>query len=429
MSNLPLDLIRDKLLELSEIEQRPVAFLEEKFTKGSLVVAANPIRPNTRLIGIGEGLSTKINANLGTSKDRVDIGLELDKLEIAIKAGADTVMDLSTGGPLNEIRRELLAACTIPFGTVPIYQALVETVDSKKSVKDLDPEKLFEVIEEQAASGVDFMTVHCGVTRNVLAHLQKNKRLMDIVSRGGSFLASWILTNQRENPLYEQYDRLLDIARKYKIVLSLGDGLRPGALADASDPAQIAELIVLGELTKLAWEAGVQVIIEGPGHVPLNQIQSNVQWQKTLCHNAPFYVLGPLVTDIAPGYDHITSAIGGAIAASAGADYLCYVTPSEHLGLPGPDDVRQGVIASKIAAHAADIAKGVPGAIEKDIAMSKARRNLDWDKQLELALDPDTARKLLENSPGTGNKQTCSMCGDLCVLQDEKTTLECINSV
>lgn len=418
MTNLSLDPIREKLKSLSEIERRSVEYLTEKFTQGRLVIAANPVRPNTKITGIGEGLSTKINANLGTSRDRVDLDLELKKLEVAIEAGADTVMDLSTGGNLNDIRRQLLAACSIPFGTVPIYQALVETVSVKQSIRYLDAEKLFEVIEEQAADGVDFMTVHCGVTRKVLEHLDKNKRLMDIVSRGGSFLAEWMRMNNRENPLYEQFDRLLEIAKKYQVVLSLGDGLRPGALADAGDASQIAELRILGELTKIAWEAGVQIIIEGPGHVPIHQIKYNIELQKEICHGAPFYVLGPLVTDIAPGYDHITSAIGGALAASVGADYLCYVTPSEHLGLPGVEEVRQGVIASKIAAHAADIAKDVPGAMQRDIDISRARRNLDWDRQMQLAIDPVCASKLLERSPGS--QETCSMCGEFCVLKEKK---------
>ncbi len=426
MLNLSLDTVREQLSLLSEIEQRPLSYLEEKFRQGRLALPLNPRRPQTKLVGIGEGLSTKVNANLGTSRDRVNLDEELKKLAVAVEAGADTVMDLSTGGPLAEIRRRLLAACPLPFGTVPIYQALVETAERNQSIQEMDMERLFAIIEEQAADGVDFMTIHCGVTRQVLKQLEQSKRLMGIVSRGGSFLAKWMLHNQRENPLYEQFDRLLEIARKYQVVLSLGDGLRPGALADAGDSAQMTELVVLGELTSRAWEAGVQVIVEGPGHVPLHQVQSQIQWQKSLCHQAPFYVLGPLVSDIAPGYDHITAAIGGAIAAAAGADYLCYVTPSEHLGLPGPEEVKLGVIASKIAAHAADIAKGVPGAMQEDIAMSRARRCLDWEKQLELALDPVRARELLAKSnviasgaKQPGSQETCSMCAEFCVLQEE----------
>ncbi len=419
MLNLSPDTVREQLSVLSDLEQRPLDYLEEKFRQGRLVVPLNPRRSQTKVVGIGEGLSTKVNANLGTSRDRVNLDEELKKLAVAVEAGADTIMDLSTGGPLAEIRRQLLAACPLPFGTVPIYQALVETAEHNQSIQEMDMDRLFAIIEEQAADGVDFMTVHCGVTRQVLKQLEQSKRLMGIVSRGGSFLAKWMLHNQRENPLYEQFDRLLEIARKYQVVLSLGDGLRPGALADAGDSAQLAELIVLGELTKLAWEAGVQVIIEGPGHVPLHQVQSQIQWQKSLCHQAPFYVLGPLVTDIAPGYDHITAAIGGAIAAAAGADYLCYVTPSEHLGLPGPEEVKLGVVAAKIAAHAADIAKGVPGAMQQDIAMSRARRCLNWEEQLELALDASRARELLEKSPGS--QETCSMCAEFCVLQGKHT--------
>ncbi|MBI5788618.1 MAG: phosphomethylpyrimidine synthase ThiC [Candidatus Schekmanbacteria bacterium] len=413
------------LARLGEAEHRPLDYLKEKFSQGRIVISLNPKRPSTRITGIGEGLATKVNANIGTSGVRTDLSQEVKKLQAACDAGADTIMDLSTGGNLTAIRRHLLAECPIPFGTVPIYQVLVETINGQGSIKHMDPERLFDVIEEQAADGVDFMTLHCGVTRQVLEHLQKHQRVMGIVSRGGTFLAEWMLHNKQENPLYEQFDRLLKIAGKHKIVISLGDGLRPGALIDAGDQAQVAELEVLGELTKRSWEADVQVIVEGPGHVPLHQIQSSVQQQKAICHNAPFYVLGPLVTDIAPGYDHITSAIGGAVAGAAGADFLCYVTPSEHLGLPGVDEVRQGVTASRIAAHAADIAKGVPGAMDRDVAMSRARRSLNWDKQLELAIEPQRARTLLEKTHS--NIQTCSMCGEFCVLKQEHSLAVCAN--
>ncbi|MBC7335518.1 MAG: phosphomethylpyrimidine synthase ThiC, partial [Clostridia bacterium] len=334
---------------------------------GQAVLPANP-RHRPRPLAIGAGLRTKVNANLGTSPAASSWEEEKEKLAVALAAGTDTVMDLSTGGDLVRCRRELLAACPVPLGTVPVYQAMVQAQEKHGAMILLTAEELFAVIEEQAADGVDFITVHCGVTGAVVERLARQGRLMDIVSRGGAFLAAWILHHGKENPLYADFDRLLEIARRYDVTLSLGDGLRPGCLADATDRAQVQELLFLGELVDRARDYGVQVMVEGPGHLPLSEIAANIQLEKKLCRQAPFYVLGPLVTDVAPGYDHIAAAIGGAVAAAAGADFLCYVTPAEHLGLPGPDDVREGVIAARLAAHAADLAKGLRQAWEWDAA-------------------------------------------------------------
>ena len=388
----------------------------EGVARGTIVITRNARHRSIAPLGIGKGLRTKINANIGTSKDRMSIDDELEKLKAAVSAGADAVMDLSTGGPIIEIRKEILKHSTVAIGTVPIYQAAVETVEQGKSIVQMDPETLFRVIEEQAEEGVDFVTVHCGVTMASVDRLKRQGRIMDVVSRGGAFHLEWIIVNDAENPLYTRYDRLIEIAKKYDLTLSLGDGMRPGCLADATDRAQIEELITLGELRDRAHEAGVQVMIEGPGHVPINQVETNMRIQKELCKGAPFYVLGPLVTDVAPGYDHITSAIGGAIAGAAGADFLCYVTPSEHLRLPDLEDVREGVIASRIAAHAADIAKGVKGAIEWDNEMARRRKALDWKGQIELSINPEKAGKLRESSMPR-ESDVCTMCGEFCSMK------------
>ena len=390
--------------------------VREGIANGTIVITRNRVHTAITPIGVGKGLRTKINANIGTSKDRMSIPDEIEKLKAAVAAGADAVMDLSTGGPIVGIRKEILKQSTVAIGTVPIYQAAVETVESGRSIVQMDPEVLFRVIEQQCEEGVDFITVHCGVTRESVERLRRQGRIMDVVSRGGAFHLEWIIVNDAENPLYAQYDRLVDIVKKYDVTLSLGDGMRPGCLADATDRAQIEELITLGELRDLAVEAGVQVMIEGPGHVPINQVETNIRIQKELCKGAPFYVLGPLVTDVAPGYDHITSAIGGAIAGAAGADFLCYVTPSEHLRLPDLEDVREGVIASRIAAHAADIAKGVKGALDWDKEMARRRKALDWKGQIELSMDPDRARKLRESSMPK-ESDVCSMCGEFCSMK------------
>ena len=324
-------------------------------------------------------------------------------------------MDLSTGGDIPALRRAVIAASPIPVGTVPIYQAGIEAMAKHGSMVEMTPDELFNVIEEHARDGVDFVTVHCGVTRAAIARLKQQGRVADVVSRGGAFLIGWILHNEQENPLYEYYDRLLEIAREYDVTLSLGDGMRPGSLSDATDRAQIEELITIGELVQRALQAGVQVMIEGPGHLPLNQIEANVQLQKSICKGAPFYVLGPLVTDIGAGYDHITGAIGGAIAAAAGADFLCYVTPAEHLSLPEAEDVKQGIIASRIAAHAADIVKGVKGAAESDLKMSRARKQLDWETQATLTFDPEKSRQVHRKISSSG--KACSMCGSFCAMK------------
>ena len=396
---------------------------------GTIVIPANPLHTGLDARGVGKGLRTKVNANIGTSSDSADVEVELRKLARAIECGADAMMDLSTGGDISATRRRLIDACPVMFGTVPIYQASIKAIDQRGRLVDMTADDMFASVESHAQDGVDFMTIHCGVTQTTIERLRSQGRLTNIVSRGGAFLTGWMLHNERENPFYEYFDRLLDLARQYDFALSLGDGLRPGSIADASDRAQFQELILLGELVKRAREADVQVFIEGPGHVPMDQIVANVQIEKTLCQGAPFYVLGPLVTDIGAGYDHITGAIGGAIAGAAGADFLCYVTPSEHLSLPDENDVRDGVIASRIAAHAADIAKGVPGAMEWDKKMSAARKALDWAAQAELALVPDLARKGHLKTPT--QEQACSMCGKYCamVVVDEylgsKTATRC----
>ena len=391
-------------------------YIRSSIVDGTVIITKNKRHKSIEPLAIGKGLRTKINANIGTSQDRVSIKQELEKLHTAVNAGADAVMDLSTGGQVDEIRKTIIKESPVPIGTVPIYQAALEAVRKGKSLVELEADEIFDIIEKHAEDGVDFITVHCGVTRRSIEHIKKEGRLMGIVSRGGALTAEWMNFNKKENPLFENYDRLLKIAKEYDMVLSLGDGLRPGCLADATDRGQIEELVSLGELAQKAVAEGVQVMIEGPGHMPIPQIEANILLQKRLCHGAPFYVLGPLVTDIAPGYDHITSAIGGAIAGAAGADFLCYVTPSEHLRLPTIEDVKEGVIASKIAAHAADIAKGVRGAMNRDIQMAKARKSLNWDEQIRLSLDPERARLLRESSPPS-DKEVCTMCGSLCAIK------------
>ncbi len=385
--------------------------------EGTIAIPKNIHHDFENVMAIGRGTSTKVNANIGSSKDIANLDEELEKLKVAVNAGTDTVMDLSMGGDLDEVRKGILENCPVPLGTVPIYQAVAETVEQQgKELVEVSVDHIFKTIEKQAIDGVDFMTIHCGITRNLQGRMLRQKRIMGVVSRGGSFLLEWMSYHKKENPLYEHFDDLLAILKEHEVTLSLGDGIRPGCLSDATDRNQVQELIHLGELTERAWEAGVQVIIEGPGHMPMNQITANVLLQKQMCKGAPFYVLGPLVTDIAPGYDHITGAIGGAIAAAAGADYLCYVTPAEHLKLPNIEDVHEGVIASKIAAHAADIAKGVPGAIELDDEMAVRRNRLDWKGQIEMSIDPAKAARFREE--GLSDKgPTCSMCGSYCAIQ------------
>ncbi len=394
-------------------------WLREKIASGRIVIPANRNHRSVKALGIGEGLRIKVNTNLGTSSDHVDLEEELEKLKVSIEAGTDAVMDLSTGGDIDAIRREIIRHSTVPVGTVPIYEAAIGAAKKRKALANMTAEDLFEVIERQAEEGVDFITVHCGVTRNAAERLKKARRLLGVVSRGGSFLIEWMLYNGKENPLYEHYDRLLRIAKKHDVTLSLGDGLRPGCLADATDRPQVQETITLGELTERAWADGVQVMIEGPGHVPLDQIEANVLLEKRLCKGAPFYVLGPLVTDVSPGYDHITCAIGGAIAGKAGADFLCYVTPSEHLKLPSVEDVREGVIATRIAGHAADIARGNKIALQRNMEMAKARMAFDWEKQIELSIDPKKARQYHEEGK-SGAEDVCTMCGEFCAIKRVK---------
>ncbi len=409
--------ITEEMKFCAKEEEVSEEYIRNGLSKGNIIICRNKKGFVKKFCAIGKGLKTKINVNIGTSKDRPNVEEELEKLRVALKYGADTIMDLSTGGDLDEIRKAIRENCPVPLGTVPIYQAAIEAVEKHhKSIVEMTVSEIFKVIEKQAEDGVDFMTVHCGVTKESLQRLKNKGRILGVVSRGGSFLAEWIIYNNKENPLYEYFDELLEIARTYDVTLSLGDGLRPGCIADATDGAQIQELILLGELTLKAWDKGVQVMIEGPGHVPLDQIETNVKLQKKLCHGAPFYVLGPLPTDVAPGYDHLVGAIGGAISASAGADFLCYLTPAEHLRLPTIEDVKEGTIASKIAAHVADLVKGIKSAWNWDLEMAKARAELDWEKQIDLSIDPEKARRYrLEG--GVSKSKACSMCGPYCAIK------------
>jgi len=413
--------LTDEVKQIAKKEGIDAEKLRKHVIAGHVVIPHNPIHA-PKLVGIGTGLRVKINVNLGTSPDHIDLNEELEKTRIAIKYGSDTIMDLSIGGDIDLIRREILKSVEVPLGTVPIYQAGLEVARSSNgAVVDMTEDQIFNAIEKHAKDGVDFMTVHCGVTRESVECLRRQGRITDLVSRGGAFLMAWILHNDSENPLYSNYDYLLELAQKYDFTLSLGDGLRPGSIADATDRPQLQELIILGELVERARSANVQAMVEGPGHIPMHQIEANVRIQKTTCRNAPFYVLGPLVTDIAPGYDHIVGAIGGALAAYYGADFLCYVTPSEHLALPTPDDVREGTIASKIAAHAADLARGLNA--DCDLTVAKARKALDWETQFKYVFDPDKARKYRSQRKPM-EKEVCSMCGNLCAIKIVKEYLK-----
>ncbi len=406
----------EEMRAVAREEGVPLRALMRRVASGRVVITRNVRRERVRPTGIGAGLRVKVNANVGTSPDLCDPELEVEKARIAVRYGADTVMDLSTAGDLDAIRRKIIEAVDVPVGTVPIYQAAIEAAAKKGSIVDMDEDDIFRTIEKHARDGVDFMTVHCGVVKAIVERLKEHPRWLGMVSRGGTFHALWIIHHGRENPLYENYDYLLEIAREYDITLSLGDGLRPGCVLDATDWAQVQELLVIGELVRRARQAGVQAMVEGPGHLPLSHVAANVRLQKAVCDGAPFYVLGPVVTDVAPGYDHIVSAIGGALAALAGADFLCYVTPAEHLGLPMPEDVREGVIAARIAAHAADLVRLGRRALRWDEEMAKARARGDFEAQLKLAMDPERARAILERAkarvPGT-----CSMCGKFCALK------------
>jgi phosphomethylpyrimidine synthase len=415
-------IVTDEFKEVALSEGIAPERLARDIAEGVTVIPRN-INHDIKPIGIGKGLKTKVNANIGTSKDKASFDEEMEKLDVLVKYGADAVMDLSTGGPIKDMRRLLLRKSPITVGTVPIYEAAVMVAENHGTISKMTLDALFNVIEKHAEEGIDFVTVHCGLTMKAIERLKDEGRILDIVSRGGSFLLEWMIYNNRENPLYEYYDRLLEISKKYDLTLSLGDGLRPGCLEDATDRSQIEELLTIGELRDRALESGVQAIIEGPGHVPLNQIELNIKIQKEICKGAPFYVLGPLVTDIAMGYDHIAAAIGGAIAGAAGADFLCYVTPAEHIRLPNIEDVKEGVIASKIAAHAADIAKGIPCAIELDREMARCRKNLDWNGQIALSFDPEKVRKWRSEIPPT-EQEVCSMCGEFCAIRTVEKALK-----
>ncbi|HAV43185.1 TPA: phosphomethylpyrimidine synthase [bacterium] len=407
------DRMTEAMKTIAQLENQDPDKIKALVASGRVVIPKNKKRKTEKICGIGEGLRVKVNANIGTSPKSLDLKREISKAKVAAAAGADTLMDLSTGGDLTSIRRAILQETDLPLGTVPVYQAAIEAIRQRGSLVDMTKEEILNAIRLHAEDGVDFVTLHCGITQETITRLKRQGRLMDLVSRGGTFLVEWMVYHRRENPLYEAFDEILKIAKEYDLTLSLGDGLRPGALVDATDRPQVQELILLGELTKLAHKEGVQVIIEGPGHMPLDQIELNVLLEKRLCDGAPFYVLGPLVTDIAPGYDHITSAIGGALACWKGADFLCYVTPGEHLRLPTEEDIREGVISARIAAHAADIAKGIEGAKELDKVMARCRKNLDWEGMIEHSLDPIRVKTYRER----GEEDVCSMCGEYCVIK------------
>ena len=416
------NIITKEMETVAKKEGRSGEFIRELVAKGEVAIPANVHHKSLSAEGIGAKLRTKINVNLGVSRDCNDYDLEMKKVMTAVELGADAIMDLSSHGDTEPFRKKLTAECPAMIGTVPIYDSVIH---HKRDLGELTAEDFLEVVRLHAENGVDFVTLHSGITRGTIDKIKSGSRKMNIVSRGGSLVFAWMSMTGKENPFYEYFDEILDICYEHDVTISLGDACRPGCLADATDAAQIDELITLGKLTERAWAKNVQVMVEGPGHVPLNQIAANMEIQKTLCHNAPFYVLGPLVTDIAPGYDHITAAIGGAIAATAGAAFLCYVTPAEHLALPNVDDVREGIIASKIAAHAADIAKGLPGARDIDDKMADARRKLDWEAQYACALDPATARRVREErAPEDDHADTCSMCGKFCAVRSMNKALK-----
>lgn len=405
----------EALNKVSREENLPLEFLQDLVAQGKVIIPCNPYHSLDQPVGIGKNLRTKVNVNIGTSQDFPQAEEEIKKVDIALKHKTDTLMDLSTGGNIKKTRRMILKRASIPLGTVPVYEAALKAIEEKGAIVEMSEEELFSTIESQAREGVDFMTVHAGLTSHAIDRLKDQQRLTNVVSRGGAFHLAWMLHHQKENPLYAHFDRLLEIAWKYDVTLSLGDGLRPGAISDATDRPQIEELLTIGELVKKAWKGNVQVMVEGPGHIPLDQVEMNIELQKRVCQEAPFYVLGPLVTDIAAGYDHIVSAIGGSLAAAAGADFLCYVTPSEHLGLPSVKDVKDGLIASKIAAHSGDIVKGIKGAKEKDLKLSEARNHLDWQTQRNLVIDPHKFEEIREKRKT--KSKACSMCGEFCAMR------------
>lgn len=409
----------EAMKRVAEYENMPLSNLMGLVAKGQVAIPANKNHRCLAPYGVGSALKTKINVNLGTSRDCLNLDVEMEKVKRAVDMGAEAIMDLSSFGDTRKFRRKLTESCPAMLGTVPIYDAVVYY---NKPLQEITSQEWIDVVRMHAEDGVDFLTLHCGINRSTADRFKNNGRLMNIVSRGGSLIFAWMEMTGNENPFFEFYDEILEICQEYDVTISLGDACRPGCIADAGDISQISELVVLGELTQRAWDKNVQIIVEGPGHMPLNQIQANMEIQQTICKGAPFYVLGPLVTDIAPGYDHITSAIGGAIAATYGASFLCYVTPAEHLRLPDVDDVKEGIIASKIAAHAADIAKGLPGAADWDYQMGVARRELDWEKMFGLAIDPEKAKRYrAESTPE--NQDTCTMCGKMCSVRNMNKVL------
>lgn len=420
MEAAKLGIITPEMEVVSQKEYMPLEKLCELVAKGEVAIPCNINHQSISPEGIGSNLRTKINVNLGISGDCKDYEMEMKKVDMALKFGAEAIMDLSNYGKTNTFRKELIAKSPAMIGTVPMYDAIGYL---EKDLLEITAEDFLKVVRAHAKAGVDFMTIHAGINRRALEAFQRDKRKMNIVSRGGSLLFAWMMMTGNENPFYEYYDEVLEILREYDVTISLGDALRPGCIDDSTDAGQISELIELGALTKRAWERDVQVMVEGPGHMAMNEIAANMKLQKRLCHNAPFYVLGPLVTDIAPGYDHITSAIGGAIAAASGADFLCYVTPAEHLRLPDLNDVKEGIIASKIAAHAADIAKGVPHATDADTKMAKARHKVDWEEMFKLAIDGEKAKAYYESTPPS-DRHTCSMCGKMCAVRTTNMILE-----
>ncbi len=411
--------LTSQMKTVAKKEKMQPEVLRTLIAAGKVIIPANKNHTNLDPEGVGQGLRTKINVNLGISKDCCDVDLEMEKVRLALDLKAEAIMDLSCYGKTREFRRRLVQMSPAMIGTVPIYDAVGFY---EKNLADLTVDEIFDVVQRHCEDGVDFLTIHAGLNRQAAEKIKRRERITNIVSRGGSLMFTWMQLNDRENPFYEYYDRLLSVCQQYDVSLSLGDGCRPGCLHDATDACQVEELITLGELTKAAWEKNVQVMIEGPGHMAINEIAGNMMMEKRLCHGAPFYVLGPVITDVAPGYDHITSAIGGAIAAANGADFLCYVTPAEHLRLPDAEDMKEGIIATRIAAHAADIAKGIPGARKWDDDMSRARADLDWEKMLDLAMDPEKPRRYRQSSPPE-HEDSCTMCGKMCAVRNMNRVL------
>ena len=420
MEAAKMGIVTPQMQTVAEKERREPEWIRERVAAGTIAIPANIHHTSLSAEGIGDGLKTKINVNLGISGDAKDYDLEMEKVKMSVEMGAESIMDLSNYGKTRVFREKLVEYSPAMIGTVPMYDAIGYL---EKDLLDITADDFLRVVEAHAKEGVDFMTIHAGINRRAVEAFRREGRRMNIVSRGGSLLFAWMMMTGNENPFFERYDDVLEILRAHDVTISIGDALRPGCIDDSSDAGQISELIEIGHLTKRAWDADVQVLVEGPGHMAMNEIAANMQMEKRICHGAPFYVLGPIVTDIAPGYDHITSAIGGAIAASNGANFLCYVTPAEHLRLPDLDDVREGIIASKIAAHAADIANGLLGARDRDNEMSTARHKLDWDEMFRLALDPDKARRYYESTP-PAERHTCSMCGKMCAVRTTNMILE-----